>query len=124
MRLLFLLLVTSFAYGQKDTAYWNHIYHPQRLIFEKANVIFKGTVVKVLSEADGDYHVLVQNDSTSLNVEIICAFPQNNKICSCYTNNITKPKKGMKIEVVGDYVFDNKHKWYEIHPVKQIKIIP
>lgn len=123
MRILLFLLIATSAWGQKDTTYWNHIYHPQRLIFIKADTTLVGTVTKVISEGDGDYHVLITNDSTTIDVEIICVFKQKNRICAGYFNKIAIPKKGMKIEVFGDYVFDNKHKWPEIHPVKKIKIL-
>jgi hypothetical protein len=123
MKLLILLLFSSAVFGQKDSLYWNHIYHPNRLIFKKSDTVFIGTVIKVIKENDGDYHVLVANNTNTLNVEIICAYPEKNLICAGYNNKIPIPKKGMKVEIFGDYVFDNKHKWPEIHPVKSIKIL-
>lgn len=124
MRILLFLLIATSALGQKDTTYWNHIYHPKRLIFIKADTTLSGTVLKEISEADGDYHILIMTaDSTKIDVEIICAYPNKNRICAEYNNTIPVPRKGMRVEVFGDYVFDNKHKWPEIHPVKKIKIL-
>lgn len=124
MRILLFLLIATSAWGQKDTTYWNHIYHPKRLIFVKADTTLTGVVLKEISEGDGDYHVLIMTaDSTKIDVEIICVFKQKNRICSGYNNTIPVPRKGMRVEVFGDYVFDNKHKWPEIHPVKKIKIL-
>jgi hypothetical protein len=110
-------------YVTGDTLYWNHIYHPTRLQMIKADTTIVGTVVKVIKESDGDYHVQVDVGAKKpLNVEIICAFPEKETICAGYNNVIPKPKKGMKVEVVGDYVYDKHHAWYEIHPVKKITL--
>jgi hypothetical protein len=119
-----LLLTVLTSYGQqKDPAYWNHIYHPNRLILQKTDTIITGTVLKEIKEQDGDYHIQVQTNKGVLNIEIICAFPDKETICAGYNNVIPKPKKGDKVQVKGDYCFDNKHKWYEIHPVKSIKVL-
>jgi hypothetical protein len=56
-----------------------------------------------------------------LNVEVICYKPVPQ--CSGYVNSIKKPKAGDKIRVIGDLVFDNKHKWYELHPAKKITLV-
>lgn len=119
------LFICSFSYGQLDTAYWNHVYNPKRLKFIKADTVMKGVVERVSKEADGDYHVKmkVKGKRKLLAVEIICFFPEKKAECQGYINKIPKPKKGNLIEVKGDYVYDRKHKWYEIHPVKSLKII-
>lgn len=79
-------------------------------------------MLKIIGEKDGDYHVIIKTSKQLLDVEIICYHPQKNAICNCYTNSITIPRKQDSIQVKGDYVFDWKHKWYEVHPVKSLNI--
>ena len=118
-----LFIIPSITFAQKDTTYWNHIYHPKRLFFICPDTTINGRVLKIVGEKDGDYHVIVQTGTNKIDVEIICHQPEKNIICNCYTNKITIPHRKDSIIVKGDYVFDLNHKWYEIHPVKNLTII-
>jgi hypothetical protein len=122
------ILLSVFAFAQKKDYRWNYMKNDDRLQLLKNNVTRTGVVQKVYSETDGDLHIYlkvageqVRRDSTTLIVEVICATktPQ----CKDYINQLTKPKKGQKIKVMGDWVYDTKHKWYEIHPVKTLIIL-
>jgi hypothetical protein len=121
--LLILLIAPALSYAQKDTMFWNHIYHPYRLQIIKPDTIISGKVVRIIDEEDGDYHVYVQTSTTKLNVEIICYHPEKKTACNGYSNKITIPHYGDNITLIGDYVYDMYHKWYEIHPVKKLIVV-
>ena len=94
------------------------------------------------TEADGDYHILIQLDSQYTNltnqanidyqhgwlvVEIICVLPvtQQDAIAACqnYTNTILVPDIGQHVNFAGPYVLDSEHNyWAEVHPVYSMTI--
>ena len=115
----------------------SHIYNPGRLVVQKSCITVSGTVDKVISEDDGDYHLRLRLDPAygnltngandqyqygDLVVEIICAHAvtQQDAIAACenYVNSIPVPQEGSHITVSGPYVLDSGHYyWAEIHPV-------
>jgi hypothetical protein len=125
---LAIVLLSIPAFCQHKDYRWNYMKNDDRLVLLKNNVTRTGIVQKVYSEVDGDIHIYlkvagdsVRKDSTVLIVEMICV--KQTTQCKDYINSLPKPKKGQKIRVMGDWVFDSKHKWYEIHPVKTLVII-
>lgn len=118
---IILLFSSLVSYSQKKDYRWKFIKNEDRLSLLKNNVTKTGIVTKVITEADGDLHIWIRlKDSSTIACEIICYNPNGKSYCNGYANKITKPKKSDKVKVMGDYVFDNKHKWFEIHPVKSI----
>jgi len=120
----------------------SHVYNPSRLQTVKTCITASGTVEDKRTEADGDYHILVQLDSQYSNltnqanvdfqhgwlvVEIICVLPvtQHDAIAACqnYTNTITVPNIGQHITFSGPYVLDADHNyWAEVHPVYSVTV--
>ncbi len=120
----------------------SHIYNPGRLQTLKSCINASGIVADKRTEADGDYHILVQLDSQYSNltnqanvdrqngwlvVEIICALHvnQTDAIAPCmnYTNTIPIPNRGQHITFSGPYVLDREHYyWAEVHPVYSMTI--
>ncbi len=120
----------------------SHVYNPSRLIVQKPCVTVTGTVERVISEDDGDYHLRLRLDPEYANltndanvtyqygdlvVEVICARPvtQQDAITACenYQNQITIPKEGQHIMASGPYVLDSGHHgWAEIHPVYSLTV--
>ncbi len=120
----------------------SHVYNPSRLIVQKACVTVTGTVERVISEDDGDYHLRLRLDPEYANltnaandtyqygdlvVEIICARQviQQDAIAACanYENRIPIPGQGQHIMTSGPYVLDSGHYgWAEIHPVYSLTV--
>ena len=120
----------------------SHVYNPGRLQTVKSCILASGIVEDKRTEADGDYHILVQLDSQYTNltnqanidyqhgwlvVEIICVLPvtQQNAIAVCqnYTNTILVPDIGQHVNFSGPYVLDSEHHyWAEVHPVYSMTI--
>ncbi len=121
----------------------SHIYNPNRLVVVKACVTVTGTVERVISEDDGDYHLRLRLDPEYANltnaandtyqygdlvVEIICAHqvtqPDAIGACSNYENRIPIPGQGQHIMTSGPYVLDSGHyDWAEIHPVYALAVV-
>src|ERR1700742_3738106 len=61
-KLMFILLfIPSFIMAQNDPN--EHIYQPERLVLKKDTMTVSGTVLYVLNELDGDYHIRLRMDS-------------------------------------------------------------
>jgi hypothetical protein len=125
----FLLL---FIGGDQDDL----VHHPKRLKILEPSKQISGRVMSITGAADGDYHINLRIQDTSLLftnnvkkennclvVEVICAKKSIFRICKDHTNLIPIPSIGDSIEVVGPYVYDKWHGLAEIHPVKELKII-
>ena len=101
-----------------------HVYHPKRLQVLNRVKTITGKVVHTKKEPDGDIHIELDN---GMECEIICAgkVTQRDAVSSCkgYKNKIKSPKKGDKIRVTGQHVFDKVHKHAEIHPVFKLQKI-
>lgn len=118
---IILLFATLSSVAQKKDYRWKYITN-KHLTLLKNNVTRTGIVYRVYSEADGDTHVVLRlPDSSHLVTEIICSRPVPQ--CQGYTNVIQKPKIGNKVRIMGDWVWDAEHKWYEIHPVKKLTVL-
>ena len=126
---LFFFLLNLAVFGQNPKEV---VYEKERLIILKENVEVFGTIMFIKGELDGDYHfrlklseeadsLLVKNNfkyqDSCLVLEIVCGKGSFHTICNGYTNLIPLPKIGDYVRVTGDYVFDKRHRWTEIHPV-------
>ena len=128
--------------GTCDTSLWNHVYNPQRLQVIESCKTVTGTIEKIRTEADGDFHILLRLDAGQKNLvnqgnidqqngdlvlEPICVnqVTQQDAIDSCsnFTSSVTIPNLGDHVRVTGSYVFDAQHGWNEIHPVTSIEIL-
>lgn len=122
MNKFFFLLLPLFSFAQtkaKDSSYWNHIKNEDRLRFIRRDITRKGKVVSLIQEADGDVHVwLKARNGKKILCEVICN--ERMPICAGYSKRVVLPKLGTGVTIVGDYCYDRRHKWYEIHPVKAI----
>jgi hypothetical protein len=111
-----------------------YIYQPKRLYLLDPNKTVYGVVKKVIPSLDGDIHInLSVNDSSllvknnykhemnCLVLEVVCANKSPFKACKNYKNNVLIPNVGDSIRVNGCFVFDKRHKINEIHPVLEIK---
>ena len=56
-------------------------------------------------QADGDWHLTMDDGTAKVVAEIIPALP------------LEPPKKGQRVEVCGITRYDKHHGWYELHPV-------
>ena len=120
-----------------------HIYRPDRLQEKTSCMGVSGTVVQVLSEVDGDYHMQlhldpgqeallsqanVSSQGGNLVLEAICehlAIQSDAKgVCENFKAQIKRPLVGQHVAVVGRYVLDTEHGWMEIHPVLSITETP
>ena len=120
MKALFFIILLALAatcHGQKDYR-WKFMKGTD-LNFIKKDVTRTGKVVKVYGEADGDLHIWLQTKKELIVCEVICY--KQVPICGGYKNSIPKPRAGDYIKVKGDLVYDKKHKWNELHPVKKIE---
>lgn len=78
------------------------------------HVAVTGKVTLVKREADGDLHMRLEDAKGNfVTAECIPTLP-------C----LTVPKVGATAMVRGISRFDGEHKWYEVHPVEQIKVQP
>lgn len=68
-------------------------------------------VTYVRHQADGDWHITLDDGTTRAVAEIIAAIP------------LPRPRKGDVVEVCGITRYDKKHKWPELHPVTRITIV-
>jgi hypothetical protein len=117
-------------------ALWSHVYHPGRLEIQKRCLKVTGEIVRVKTEADGDWHIQLKLDDGqaqllnegnlsiqhgNLVVEPICesAVKQEDaqQPCGDLHYNIPRFRKGTHVTVTGSYVHDREHGWMEIHPV-------
>ncbi len=121
-----------------DDSLWSHVYHPARLrIIENCKTV-KGTVEKIIKEADGDDHIRLRLDPDysdlinkknideqhgDLVLETICKNPitQVDAIepCSGFHQDL-QVYAGEHVMVTRAYVLDTEHGWNEIHPITSI----
>ena len=121
-----IVLSSIVSFGQvKDSTFWNHVHHQSRLKVISYDSTVTGKVLKISRELDGDYHLVIQSDSSHIIVgEIICACRGVMIACRGYKNKITIPKIGDYIKIVGDSVTDKIHDDLpEIHPIKILVIL-
>ncbi len=119
---------------------WKHVYSPERLHVIEACTAVDGRVVTVHQAADGDLHIgLDPEQKSTLNlinvmhahrhlvVEAICDHlsteHESGAACAGFTSQITAPRVGDRIRVIGAYVTDRDNGWNEIHPVTRIDVL-
>lgn len=73
---------------------------------KKTKVAVVGIVDKIAHEPDGDYHVIIRNDS---GLSLVTEFIPEIKLLL--------PKKEDRIKIWGIVRFDYFHNWWELHPV-------
>jgi len=119
-----------------------HVYHPYRLQLHDPCLTVTGTVYAVRTEADGDYHILLNLDSAYANLinsanvsaehgdlvlEPVCELPvsQQDAISTCagVSPTIARPAVGSHVSATGAYVLDLDHGWMELHPLWEIHAI-
>jgi hypothetical protein len=122
-----------------------HVYNPSRLSVLAQCAHGTGIIEIIRVEADGDYHVLVHMDPTSLDpngghwvntcnatcaggaehgdlvTEPVCentvTQPDAVSACQGYVNpQGLPPPVGTHVRVSGPWVLDTTHGWQEIHP--------
>jgi hypothetical protein len=69
------------------------------------------------------------HEGGNLVFEVICAFPvsQDSAIAACqgFPNKVKLPPVGSHVAITGTWVQDMEHqKWFEIHPVTSIVVLP
>ena len=119
---------------------WKHVYAPQRLRVIEPCTEVEGEVVSVYRAADGDLHIGLDPDHTSvlnfanalhsggyLIVEVICehtpADDDPKSACAGFVSRVTVPQTGDRIRVTGAYVTDRGYGWNEVHPVTRIETL-
>ena len=137
MKSTLLIIITIFLLTLilKEDCPCNRVHHPSRLILLDSSKTLLGKVDKIESDMDGDIHIRLKIQDTSLLVknnykdengcmigEIVCASPSVFPICWFYKNKIIIPEIGDSIEIEGPYVFDKTHEITEIHPIMNLKI--
>ena len=123
---LLLCFISVVSFGQvKDSTFWNHVHHQSRLKVNSYDSSVVGRVIKISREFDGDYHLIIQSDSSHTIVgEIICTCRGIMIACRGYKNKIIIPKVGDYVKIVGDSVTDKIHDDLpEIHPIKMLMIL-
>lgn len=134
MRYLFLcifLIISMLIYSQ-------NIHESNRLKVVDTSRTITGKVIGLEYSLDGDCEIKVMLDSVytcllnncnitkkgkCLVCEVVCAGKSIFMECKGYINNIIVPRKGDHVLITGPYVYDKRHKWMEIHPIKYIRII-
>jgi hypothetical protein len=97
------------------------VYHPQRLKVKSACRVAIGTIEKVKPELyDGDIHIelrldrgqegLLSNGNARVGGTLIV------EIIPWDRARVLVPEEGERVEVVGPWVDDTAHGWFEIHP--------
>ncbi|SRR5713226_6007483 len=118
---------------------WTHVYNPSRLKILNQCLQVTGTIEVIRLEKDGDDHILLKLDpgqenllnekniaqqQSDLVLEPVClhTVTQADAITSCngFHSNVTIPRVGTHVKVIGSYVLDTAHGWNEIHPVSTI----
>jgi hypothetical protein len=133
--LLVIVIIFLLTLISKEDCPCNRVHHPKRLVVLDSSKTLNGKIEKVESDIDGDIHIRLKIQDTSLLVknnyknengcmvgEIVCAVPSVFPICWFYKNKITIPKEGDSVEIEGPYVFDKTHGITEIHPIMDLKI--
>lgn len=111
-----------------------HLYYPERLTFVRCAQV-SGTVARIISARDGDYHVELQLDPgqesliNAANVahtrgHLVVEEPCQNvstlsaiAVCVGYVSPLPLMVMGRHYTVTGAYVQDGIHGWMEIHGV-------
>jgi hypothetical protein len=126
--------------GNCNSGLWRHVYRPERLRVIEPCTSVDGRVVSVGGGSDGDRHILLDPDRSSvlnlvnathgggnLVVEVICdhtpSEPDAAAACAEFISRIDVPRVGDRIRATGAYVTDRDNGWNEIHPVSRIETL-
>lgn len=114
----------------------DRVHTPYRLQVLQDTMKLTGYIKSIESCYDGDIHIRMKINQLNLLVkrnftkqdscmvlEIVCAEYSPFVACMNYSNSIKIPTQGDSITVTGRFVFDKLHRWNELHPVYDIKII-
>lgn len=71
-----------------------------------------GRVTLSKREGDGDWHMRLEDAKGFITAECIPEIP------------CPHPKVGQCVRVRGLSRFDDEHKWYEVHPVEKLEVVP
>ncbi|HKE33304.1 MAG TPA: hypothetical protein VKD65_16345 [Candidatus Angelobacter sp.] len=145
-----LIVIVKFRYAGKapvklsaefcSADLWKHVYEPARLQVIEACTEVEGRIVSTRRASDGDFHIGLDPDLKSvlnlanvmharseLVVEVICDHtPTGSDVkvsCGDFHYDVTIPKVGDRVRVIGAYVTDRDNGWNEIHPVSRIEIL-
>jgi hypothetical protein len=102
------------------------VYHSSRLQVLGTCAWYSGTVERIISEDDGDYHVdvapahgyphFLDSDNDSLqHGQLVCEIMPGQKL--------PLPIIGERIALFGTWVYDSDHGWNEIHPIWAIEYL-
>ena len=136
---LFIKVPAEIHEAKCNESLWQYNAEPEDVI--QRCMYLTGTVAGIHAEEDGDYNIQLRPDPQyvpllnaynvffqvgNIAVEPICEVTPKRKdfikSCDDYHSNLKMPKKGDHIAVIGAYTHD-KHRWAEIHPVTDIKLI-
>lgn len=88
----------------------------------QTHVHVEGWVTYVKKEADGDLHIRVCEDPKIPDMQRADCV-----VCECIPElPCEKPAIGSKVSVEGISRFDkeNGHKWWEVHPIEKLEVMP
>ncbi|HVT58010.1 MAG TPA: hypothetical protein VHR45_06400 [Thermoanaerobaculia bacterium] len=126
--------------GNCNADLWKHVYLAERLRVIEACTAVDGRVVSVRGESDGDLHLALDPEDTSvlnlmnathvhgdLVAEVICEHTPADgdaaTACAAFTSRVAIPKIGDRVRVTGAYVTDRNYGWNELHPVTRIETL-
>lgn len=106
---------TVFNHTEKPISRIYHTVAPKDFATQHhTHVCTTGKIAKIKKEADGDIHIRI-NDSSKVGFIVAEIIPM------LKPQGALPTKEGQLITVCGIRRFDDKHKWYEVHPVERIK---
>ena len=126
-----------------DTALWQHVYKPDRLVVISECTVASGIIADPRPDDDGDMHANLMLDpgqasmvnkrnvkkkNGGLVIEIVCSVQPKTpksaiKACEGYHATIPMPAAGTHVRVTGTHVNDTHNGWLEIHPVSKIELL-
>jgi hypothetical protein len=123
-----------------DRGLWKHIGEKEKLHIVEECTAVEGRVAALSRAVDGDLYIEldpeqksvlnlfnVMNGRSNLAVEVICEHAPANTAeqaaCGAFHSQITIPKSGDRVRVIGAYVTDRHYGWREVHPVTRIEIL-
>ena len=100
------------------------VYHPYRLDVLGTCRVYRGTVLYIRPEDDGDYHVVVRPDTGYGNyLDLDNHTEQHGGLVTEIMpgQNLGQPYVGEHLAIYGTWVHDSDHGWNEIHPIWAIR---
>ena len=126
-----------------DTALWQHVYNPARLVVISECTAASGVISDPRPDDDGDMHadlILDPAQASMVNkrnlkkkngglvIEIVCSVQPKAPVaaiqaCQGYHATLRMPAAGAHVRVTGTHVNDSHNGWLEIHPVSKIEAL-